>query len=257
MAETYTLTDEVEDGQETPATPEPNKDVLALKEEILGLKGALGEIRDTFSAVVAETRRSQVPPTASPAIDEVSDDELDRAITTGEGAAKTLRRLVAAERERIRREDVDPLRNYGVGMFSNLTMRQIKGEMPHYERFKKDIDAQLAAMPPETRANPEAVKYIYNSVVGENMGVLIQDEVEKQLRQKADTTATTDAASGGRSRVNPKKDEPLNAEEVFGREAMQSLRAVNRDPEQFVKSLGYESMDEYLKLYAQLEENNG
>ena len=239
-----------------PAAAEPGISVQAFQAFQEQVSGTLSQVTRTLEALA--TRQPQAPAPAayaSPTVADITDEEIEHALVSGEGGAKAIRRAVEVEANRLVRERIVPLEQFGVTTFNDLTDRIVGKDLKHYGLLKKEIDAQLSQMDPALRANPRSRELAYKLALAENFDRVLDTEIEAKLRQRSDgeeTDLTQDRGSGGDRK--PRAAAPPSVADVFGGEGTKALRAVNRDLDAMARKMGYKGgADEYLKLAAQME----
>lgn len=258
-----------------PKVETPPLDIKAIvTEAVQGVAGTLGATVDRLGQKVEElaSRQPQVivqggggnAPVQRQA---VSDEEIDQAILAGPGAAQRIRALVDARvneaADRMVREHIAPLREFGTQTIGEITRRVVAGGMPHYNRFKKEIDAQMAALSPEVRANPAVQEMIYNSVVGQHSDVLSREAAEAAVRQAQEAANQPPASAPGTAAGPGAKregDELPSAVDVGGQDAVEALALKGRggmNQDELARSMGYESWAAYQKQYKDLLAENG
>lgn len=213
------------------------------------------------------------PPAAAevPAAADVSDQEIENAILSGQGAAGHIRSLidrsVAKATSQVIEQHVKPLQDYGINTLSELTKRVTTSGMPDYNRFKKEIDTRLNELSPEARANPVVIETVYHAVVGAHKDELIKEATEAALRQHqeasdADAQGNSPTATPGTavpSGGNRETDADLPDLETYTGSALgDAVDALNhkgsggQDADEFARGMGYESWDAYMRQYQEL-----
>ena len=187
-------------------------------------------------------RFNPVPQPAEPTVSDASDDELEQVVASGQGRKK-LRQMVQAEMAKLKREHIDPLQDVGLGAIARLTSEVSKRDMPHYDRFKKEIDSKINSVAPASRLNPEIHQLAYKAVLGEHVDELIKEATEAAIRKQAGTAQDGTGSSGRGDGIKGGKQTGLR--EDFGESADQALKSIGRDPDQFAKGLGYKNYQDY------------
>lgn len=226
-------------------------------EEFKKLEAQFGEMREMFKttmegvrAVVADRQaRGDAPPPAEPAIEDVSDEELEQAILEGKpGTAKKLRQVIAAGQMKIE-EAVKQLREEGLARFGEAARAEAV-KLPYYERFKDEIEKYIAGLPATLRANSGVYKVAHDVVVGMHHDELKQEAVEQAIRGKQDEGAPgAPGRQAGRAVAGGGKIPGVG--ELLGAEAEETLRATGQSPDAFARRLGYGSWKDYAELYQQ------
>jgi hypothetical protein len=118
--------------------------------------------------------------------------------------------------------------------------------MPHYERFKKEINGMLREVPANQRLNPETHKLVYQAVVGLHVDELANEAAEAAIRKSKAPAQDSGSAAAGRGGGMSAKDE--SPEAVFGVDAVRSLHEVGRSADETYKRMGYKGgYKEYLE----------
>lgn len=278
-----------------PAPPAPSglsKDEI--KELVTGaVAGVAGQLTQTVSQLGEKveqlaSRQPQVilqQPQAPHVSNEITDQDIDTAVLTGQGAAQRIRamvdRAVDKATARVINEHVRPLQDYGVNTIGELSRRITVGGMKHYDRYKKEIDERLNTLTPDVRANPVVIETIYNAVVGMHSDELQREAVEAAVRQAQEQTApiptgqdrakaTTGrsvapgtgaqrgAADDDRTQV-PDIDHYLGTKLEDGIEALQHKGRGGQDQDAFAQGMGYKDWSDYMRQYKELlaAENSG
>jgi hypothetical protein len=255
------------------------------KEEIKELVGgAVAGVAAQLSATIQQlgqkveelaSRQPQVvvqppmAPAAQPSARMITDEEIDQAVLSGQGAAARIRalvdRAVAQATERVINEHVKPLQEYRVTTLSELSKRVTAGGMKHYDRFKKEIDERLQMLEPAVRANPAVIEMVYHAVVGAHAEELTREAAEAAIRQAQESQSApepTKAKSGtsapgtGAGAGNSREAEPVpDVAAVAGQEGLEALAHKGhggQSADEFAKSLGYASWADYQKQYMEL-----
>lgn len=209
----------------------------------------LGTIKESLSAIAADrTARGELP-AAPPPIADVTDAELQKAME--EDPVKVpglIRKMMRATEERIRREEVAPLRQQGEVLIANLAQAVGKTGMPRYDRFKAEIDRRLASLPAAYRVSPEVYKSIHDAVVGENVEAIVKEEVEKAIRQAREPEPVLgEPGTKVTGRTQPTTPQVPTAVELFGADVADEI-ARKGGEETYAKRLGYPDWAAYAKL---------
>jgi hypothetical protein len=130
---------------------------------------------------------------------------------------------------------------------SELALESAKPKMAYYDRYKKEIDHNLALLPPEQRILPNAYKMVHDMVASQHMPDIIKEEVEKAIRTASQPVPPNTPTSNGRS-VGGTDPSKMTFEDVFGDDAMQALKVQGKTPDQFAQRLGYKDSAEYIKF---------
>jgi hypothetical protein len=191
-----------------------------------------------------------------------TDADIDAAVMSGQGAAARIRSMIDKAvndtAQRLIKEHIEPLQNYGVSTIGELSRRITVGSMPHYPRYKKEIDERLAALTPEVRANPAVIEMVYNSIVGVHATELAREAAEAAVRQ-AQEAATKPASgtpgSGASPAQRPTETEVPDVARIGGEAGLDALAHKGRggqDADSFAQSMGYKSWADYMKMHEEL-----
>lgn len=174
-----------------------------------------------------------------PPIEDVSDEEFDKALRDGgEGAAKIVAKRMKANEERMRRDfgqQVQQLQTTGLGAIAGLTKQQLASR-PFYSRFKKEIDDMVSTLSPEAQINAEALDAVYNLVVGKHVHELVEEG--KQVTA-AELAKTQDIPAAGTRFRDSKGNEIPKPEEVLPSEALDAIRYKGMTPDEYYRGRGY------------------
>lgn len=234
--------------------------VTAAIAPVLGqLQQGMEQLANRQPQVVVQGQQPQMQ------IPQITDEEIDNALLTGQGGAARIRalvdRAVNVAAERIVREHVQPLQDTGLSSLGALAHKVGLSGLQHYPRYRKEIDQRVGALDPSLRANPDALSLIYNAVVGEHANDLAREAAEEAVRKAQEPPVEqgkersarpgTGAGAGG-TREEPKLQ---SAEDLGGSEGMAALAHkgqgnVNQDA--FAQSMGYASWQAYVKQYEDL-----
>jgi hypothetical protein len=244
-----------------PETPDPNKEV-ATKADLANITQQLEHVVEQFGNTLQALTHKETPipdPVRynAPTVEDVTPEEIESAIAEGgAGVGKLFKKALDANNARMLRDHILPLQQQGADTIGELAEEVGKGRMPHYELVKDEMARVLNQLDPTVRMQPKVRKHVYDTVVGTKLDAIVEQEVEKRLRQK-DGEVTQDKANTGRKSPND-KDGPT-FDEAFGAESMQALKYLKGqpDPDAFARKLGYKDSKEYLQLMLAEEGANG
>jgi len=231
---------------DTPSTPAAPQYVDAgrFDEFRQTVQGTLGAISETLTAL-RETR--PVPVAAAPAaVEDVSDTEIDEALQAGRGAP-VFRKMVDAAVKRVRREEIDPLRQQMVSTATDLVANVATRDLRHYPKYKKEIDTMVAALPPETRVNPALWKWAHDVVVGQHVDEIAAEAVNAALRPAPTPEPMLRTARAGRGTPAGGAEATPDVYDVAGDEGEAALAHHGVDRDGFAKKLGYKNWTDYMK----------
>lgn len=199
--------------------------------------------------LIGQARQAPIGSMASTETVDPTDEEIVNELR--DGKISGLKKLIRNTEERVRKNEVEPLKQWGINTIGELTKNLIKQDkaLVHYNRFEKEIDAQLSQLAPEMRANPTAVRYAYNLVVGQHAEELIAEASKKAVEgsrgKSNDVLPGGSTSRGGESR----NDDGLpSMADLVGVEAAESLKAMGRTPEQHARSMGFKTFADYARF---------
>lgn len=233
---------------ETPATEttppvvaaDPREaEIKELKLSVHGMSTQLESLSNLLNVVM--TRPAQGPAQAQ--IEDVSDEELQQAVLSGENVGPKVRKLLAAERERIKRDMIDPLQQTGLESIAGLTKQMALAQMPHYKKYQREVDEALGNLPANARLNGAVYKAVYDSVIGGHLDELVKEGISQQARRVAQAEETQVPGRRGGKGVS----EVPRAEDL-GPGTKDALEVIGKDEEQFAKRLGYKSWADYIEV---------
>ncbi len=225
-------------------------------EQLTALENRIGAMAENFNAGISNLvnmQREQINRANAPAQPkEITEQEIDEAINQGGSVGAAVKKVLAQLEDKIVRNYVAPLQSQGARVIGQLSERVVKNEMPYYEMLKDKVTEVLNQLDPGLRMEPDVIKHAYDTVVGQNITKIVGLEIEKQLRQRQEPEPAADP-KGGPSRNAP-SGEP-DFEEVFGKEALDSMRFLKGtpDPDAFAQRLGYKDAKDYLKVALEME----
>jgi hypothetical protein len=257
---------------EPAVTPEPTPpptavtkdDLKAMLDGALGgvgqqLGAALGELRQGVEALAARQPQVVVSnPTTIAAPVPITDEEIDQAVASGQNVGARVRalvdRAVTQAADRLMKEHIEPLRNFGVTTLADLSHKVAATGMPKYAKYKKEIDERLGQLSPELRANPEAIKMIHDAVVGSHAEDLEREAAEAAVR-KAQEPPPAQTPGTGTAPGAPRTNEIPTLIEVGGQEGLDALKHKGRgnmNQDALAQSMGYKDWNDYQKQYQEL-----
>lgn len=192
-------------------------------------------------------KQPEPPPKKEAPIEDVSDEDYraarQKAMQEGDWSVvdKMEKIREKAREERLRREhkrEMDSLRgelSQGTEILSQLSFEVNKSKMPHYDVLEKEMQAALAQLPANQRANPVAVQSVYNYVAGSPEGLAKIENKWKEsfLRQQSQedppgpgTGSSREGASGSSTGVPP-------PEKLLSKDNLDALAAAGKTPQQW------------------------
>lgn len=179
-----------------------------------------------------------------------SDQEVLEEIQAG--GLNKLKQVVNGVVEKVKKEHIEPFQNVGMDILGRQAKQLaiLGGEMPHYNRFKKEIDAAIQNLPPGQRISSEVYKGIHDLIVGQNFAVLERERAEaavRAVREKADTTVPGNVG-GRQDNKNTDPNKVPSAVELYGEEAAAALGMLGKGgktQDGFAQSMGYKDWADY------------
>ncbi len=244
-----------------PADPPPPQyasvsDVNQIKESQQSLNDTLQRLQGTIEALNSRPESPSAPTT--PSIEDVSDETLDASLNDGKGAAH-FRKAWKADMLRMKSDldaQIAQLQNFGITALSEHGEQLAETQMPYRNnaRVKNLIETELAKARksnPELLSSPRIVQSIHDRVVGNNVGVIVQDAVDEALR-KAREPVNPNLPPGrpGRTPQAPGSEGDIpTVEEYLGKEAAQALSFKGQSPDDYAKGLrrGLKNWGEFVK----------
>jgi hypothetical protein len=231
-----------ENTQPTPEAPlqvpDPrDAEIQSMKMNMHVLQQSLETTNQMLQSVLAGRQQPQqvAPQRRGP----VTEEELEEAFQNGRGAAK-LKEFVSDMGQELIEQHINPLRQTGLEAIASNTMEMLRPKMPHYDRFKKEVDTFLNAYPPDLRVNAQAIKAAYDTGVGSHLDELAEERVQQHVRQASAPVVKPGASQRGRR----DEGEVREADDI----APGALSGVGRSEEEFARKLGYKSWAEYQKV---------
>lgn len=236
--------------------------VGGVAQQLTTVVGQLGEKVQELAARQPQVVVQPAGPAAPVTGRNISDEEIDQAVLSGQGAAGRIRalvdRAVTEATDRVVREHVAPLREFGVNTLAAQAAEIAAPKMPHYVKFKREIDARLAILDPSVKANPAVLKMVHDAVVGEHIDLLRREAVEEAARQAQERannpTGGAPSATPGNGAGRPEREAPEvpNVETVGGSDGVAALAHKGQggqSQDQFAQSMGYKDWSDYMKQY--------
>lgn len=256
----------------TDPTPPAPETVTLTKEEWTATTKRLDAFEQRFADLDSRPAAAQ-PPTPSaptPSIDEqiapinerihTLTTKIDEAIAAGQPISDLQRqRDELLERKITMRADAKlaQFSGQGFGALSDISSTIMRDKMPHLKHrpIRESYEAKIASLPAAARANPATLKAVYDLAVGENLSIVLESEQTEAQRRAAEPPGVPPPPA--RTPTSPSgPGSPGDFASVFGEDALRALRTAGRTPEDFVKHLGYKSLDEYVQL-KQSQEQEG
>lgn len=242
-------------GESKPPQFVPAEEFKQFQATMTGFMDTMKSTMEGFAAIAAN-RRDDTP--APPAKEEITAETYADAIADpgAEGARKVIAQYEREREARLGRrmeERVAGMEQTGIGALTTISREQMKlardpkgGALyPHFARFEKQIEDRVKTLHPSLRAQPEAWLQVYKNVVGENIGILLDEERERVLRTP-DTKGSGEPPAAAAGRDKGAKEGPPSVRDVGGEEAEKALTAAGKDPDGMARRMGYKSWEDYV-----------
>lgn len=233
------MADETEKPKETPSEDKLAESLSTALSK--SLPAAMKPLVEQISAS-GQIRREEPKPVVDAPIDDVSDEDIESAVRDGRPIAPLLRRRQAAERARIERELVAPLRAQGAAAIGSVA-RLAADKLEHYVRFKKEIDSLVEDYTKQSGmvATPEMYERAHEIVTGRHFKELVAEDREAQIRRAQEDANKGLEPTGGRNEPAPK--EAANLRELLGGNDFELLnrkqRASRKNDDEILRDMGY------------------
>lgn len=231
-------------GQENPAAGPNTENVLAqVAETLQRLNARIDDIQAQVQAYAEQAY--QTPPAAPAPLPEITDEQLNTALA-GDAPATAVRTLVQREIERIRQQEIEPLKQVGLGALHDLARRSAVPEMRFYGRFQKEIDAYVSRLDPALRSRPETWKVAHDAVVGMHHDELAREAVEEAIRKAREPQDDGGKGHGGQAVAEAADEKPATFEALVGADAMLLLKQRGISPDEYARRLGYKDATDFV-----------
>lgn len=223
----------------TPAAPSAG--VTLSEDQFERMMAGIG----SMSQAVQQMQQAGAAPPPAPPIPEITDDQIAAAVDDGD-TAKAMRLM---ETRMMRRFEgaLGQFEQRGLGILNQVTTQVTRSQMPHYARFKDEIEAQLSSLDPALRASPDAQMMAYRLVIGAHAEELTAEAVQAAQREAA-TTPAADPAGGTGSRSDVRRDPDVpTLEEAYGAEVAQAVSANGDTPDSWAQKQGYADWPTFYK----------
>lgn len=242
MSEPTKPTDVPENKEASPASS--NSGVT--REEFKSLQDTLATVNASLQALA--TARTEPYPTAPPARPAEPEITLAQAqADLAENKPETFVKYHKQEMDRMRREEVEPLRTEGAASLSAIARQTAinSGDMPYLKKLQKEVDEAFLKLPLMQRTTPDAYKAVYQFVAGAKLGEIVKEETEQAIRKgrEQDGGAPPSPPQGRTIATSPEGKTAY--EKIFDEQAMSALREQGRTPEEFAKKMGFKSAEDY------------
>lgn len=209
----------------------------------------LAQTQEAISASLAALAAARTAPIGQSTIVDIvdpTDEEIAEDLRTG-GVTK-IKKLVHNAVDRVRKTEIEPFRLNGLQLLATQAQKiaRMSNKMPHYDRYKKEIDGMLKELPVEARANPDVYQNAYNMVVGGKVDELVAEATALASRSARDKSGT-DVPGSTVTRLE-NGDKVPTPDELFGIGSEAALEAQGKTPNEFAKRMGHEDWPAYAKF---------
>jgi hypothetical protein len=211
-------------------------DVTALRDQVTQLTDTISQLRGALEYAAARPQAA-VAPIPVPELPDVSDDEINQAISDERNPAQAIRKL--AERMSKQTEarlvrEVEQLKVTGLTSIAKLAEQQIATSLPHFKEYEKEIRTLMQSVPQTSQADPEAWRLAYHTVLGMHADERERRAAEAAVRQAREAAAKPNLPS--QSGATTEDGARLTTPEDLGN--TEWLVAKGMTPDGFVKALG-------------------
>lgn len=253
-----------EPNDDAPTTPDPASvgASYATQQELQELRDQLTRSQQTNELLQQLVDRTAQPSgtattPAEPAVEDVTDAELEDALQNGTGAqvAQLFRKAVNAANEkstRALRRELGELRAAGTSTFAEMSQELASSKMPllkEYPELKQAFDAELKQVPDEYKANPRYLQSLYSRICGDNIQLIVQRQVDAAVRKAREPEQPSmPTTANGRGAPSPADGAVPDVVTFAGQQSARLLQEKGLDGDSFARKLGYDSWEDYVKL---------
>lgn len=254
--------EETEERQELPyVTPTQFNDSLSsLRTETSSLiNGAVAELRGMFQGFQSQMRPQ--PEVREPQVDDITDEEYQNALSTGDTVALGRRQRAVEERARRQaarevqqaRAELTPIVE---GMSTELAS-SILGTLPFYSLFKKEVDEMMSTIPPAQR-NRSVIEHIYHSVCGRPESLAKIDTYRETQRKQREVEEAM--ASGVGTQRRGQREREVTFESTFGEQISNPTATIQGsgpiwqgrrrgyDPDSYARDQGFNDKEDFTRF---------
>lgn len=238
------------DSDNKPVTP-----AFATAEDLATRDAKMGELAETMAEMRGvlqgiASRGGEPQPQQPAAIPEITAEQLNEVLRNADdgnpGAAikSLVDSTVVGAAERLVRDHLQPLQQYGVMNFATMAEQSVAA-LPDYKRFEKEIKKEMDTLTrgqDHLKGMTSMWKSVYELVKGRHADELANEAAEQAVRQARESGQFSNTP--GNEPTEPPKlstGEPVPTAKDLGAEAEAALRYKKVDQERMASSLGYES----------------
>ena len=135
----------------------------------------------------------------------------------------------------------------GVKVMAGVQRSIAKGQCPHYDRFRDEIESRLGQLGDGVAVQEGMVKFIHDQVVGENIDVLVNEAREEAIRKNTEDISAA-RPPNGRSFGGASYPEGIPPpEKLLGKDAVRWLKQEKGGSiDEYYRRMGYEGYADYV-----------
>ena len=206
---------------------------------------ALNETMQRLAEGARSPAPQYVPPSPAPA--RITRAQFIEAVQQGD--ERMIEAYEDQQKQALLAEHVHPLRDNGLEAIANLTRTTTVGSLPYYQRWKKEIEQFIAALPAGMRMNPEVYQTAHEVVVGRHTAELIAEAREAALRGPAPDAEPPSETGRGRGE-RPRTGVPTPFD-LGGQDAVEAIVGAGKDQDQMAQRMGYANWKDYMDKTAE------
>ena len=224
------------------AEPKPAaaEDVTALRAQLGGLQDTIAQLKGVIEyGVNAAAATGAARDAVAFAEPDITDDEINAAISNEQNPAKVIRRLVDKQTRSLEQraaQELGAIRQSGFSSIARLVEGTVTAE-PHFKAYEKEIRQFVGALPQEAQINPDVWKVAYNAVVGAHAGEIVAREVEAARRQGRTEAGKANLPSQTGATLTAQDGSTVTAPEELA--DVQWLSEKGQTPDAFAQKLGH------------------
>lgn len=241
------------DPSEPPKPPEPTPEPPAppdppvTRGEFNTLKTTLDSLNASLQALASSR---QDPYNTAPAYTPPREPEVTLAqaqADLAENKPETFIKYHQQEMDRMRREEVEPLRTSGAASLSAISRQTAinSGDMPYLKKIQKEVDDAYNKVPVAQRTTPDAYKAVYQFIAGAKLGEIVAEEKESAVRLGREQNPTPAPSPTPGRTVTTTPEGKTAFQKIFDDTAMQALREQGKTPDEFARKMGFKTAEEY------------
>lgn len=230
-----------------------------IRTEVSGIiSNAVSELRGAFSSFQQPAGQQR----QEPQIEDVSEEDYQQALSTGDAQTITKRQRANDERNRRNTQrEINQARAEVTPVLESLSGElagSILATLEYYPLFKKDVDSLLGTIPPAQR-NRSVIEHIYHSVCGrpENLTKIQEYKTGQQRQRDLEVGMASDI---GTQRRGNQREREVTFESTFGEEISNPTATLQThgpiwqgrrrgyDAENYAKDVGFKDKNEFARF---------